>query len=224
MFSYQGKGTRSVFCICKTNTHKTQKSSQAKGKKTSLQAKSIPWETTPGWFLHRWNCFLHALQDSGRDTGSHLSFCTHAIFLRPTIILKPKTAEVLLLVFAICSGFFAIVVAAAVVFKFLFVYLFFVCLTGWLVGWLFCFCCCFHFVVLSPQWGTADAEIKVPSGENTELKRSPFQAWSRSVYNHTCYAYCQGVLPCLFLPFQSIHLHFFQNLSQFFPVLACRIK
>ena len=26
--------------------------------------------------------------------------------------------------------------------------------------------------------------------------------------------------PCLFLHFQSIHLHFFQNLSQFFPVLA----
>ena len=74
------------------------------------------------------------------------------------------------------------------------------------------------------QWGAADAEIKVPSGENTELKRSPFQAWSRSVYSHTCYAYCQGVLPCLFLPFQSIHLHFFQNLSQYFPVLACRIK
>ena len=80
-------------------------------------------------------------------------------------------------------------------------------------------------VVLGPpQWGAADAEIKVPSGENTELKRSPFIAWSRSVYSHTCYAYCQGVLPCLFLPFQSIHLHFFKILSQFFPVLACRIK
>ena len=80
------------------------------------------------------------------------------------------------------------------------------------------------YFVIDPQWGAADAEIKVPSGENTELKRSPFQAWSRSEYSHTCYAYCQGVLPCLFLPFQSIHLHFFQNLSQFFPVLACRIK
>ena len=55
----------------------------------------------------------------------------------------------------------------------------------------------------SPQWGAADAEIKVPSVENTELRRSPFQAWSRSVYSHTCYAYCQGFLPCLFLPFQS---------------------
>ena len=36
-----------------------------------------------------------------------------------------------------------------------------------------------------PQWGAADAEIEVPSGENTELKRSPFRAWSRSVYSHT---------------------------------------
>ena len=60
----------------------------------------------------------------------------------------------------------------------------------------------------TPQWGAADAEIKVPSGENTELKRSPIQAWSRSLNSHTCYAYCQGVLPCLFLPFQSIHLLF----------------
>ena len=67
-----------------------------------------------------------------------------------------------------------------------------------------------------PQWGAADAEIKVPSGENAELKRSPFKAWSRSVYSHTCYAYCQGFLPCLFLPFRSIHLHLFQNLSRSF--------
>ena len=91
-----------------------------------------------------------------------------------------------------------------------------------LLFWHSVFCCLLPLV--NPQWGAADAEIKVPSGENTELKRSPFQAWSRSVYSHTCYAYCQGFLPCLFLPFQSIHLHVFPNLSQFFPVLACRIK
>ena len=71
-----------------------------------------------------------------------------------------------------------------------------------------------HCPFVTPQWGAADAEIKVPSGENTELKRSPFKAWSRSVYSHTCYTYCQGFLPCLFLPFWSIHLHFFQNLSR----------
>ena len=33
--------------------------------------------------------------------------------------------------------------------------------------------------VTAPQWGAADAEIKVQSGENTELKRSPFKAWSK---------------------------------------------
>ena len=27
----------------------------------------------------------------------------------------------------------------------------------------------------TPQWGAVDAEIKVPSGENTELKRSPLK-------------------------------------------------
>ena len=59
---------------------------------------------------------------------------------------------------------------------------------------------CFSLEV-PPQWGAADAEIKDPSGENTELKRSPFKAWSRSVYSHTCYAYCQGFLSCLFLHF-----------------------
>ena len=69
-----------------------------------------------------------------------------------------------------------------------------------------------------PQWGAVDAEIKVPSGENTGLKRSPFIAWSRSVYSHTCYAYCQGFLPCLFLPFQSNHLHFFPKPL---PIFSC---
>ena len=77
---------------------------------------------------------------------------------------------------------------------------------------------CFHTPLsctFTPQWGAADAEIKVPSGENIEFKCSPFKGWSRSVYSHTCYAYCQGFLPCLFLPFRSIHIHFFQNLFRF---------
>ena len=50
------------------------------------------------------------------------------------------------------------------------------------------------------QWGAADAEIKVPSGENTELERPPFKAWSRSGYSHTCYAYCQECLLAYFYP------------------------
>ena len=53
-----------------------------------------------------------------------------------------------------------------------------------------------HAGFVPPQCTAVDAEIKVPSGENTELKRSPFKTWSRSVYNRTCYAYCQGFLPC----------------------------
>ena len=48
-----------------------------------------------------------------------------------------------------------------------------------------------------PQWGAADAEIKVPSVENTELEGSPFKACGRSVCSHTCHAYSQGF--CLFL-------------------------
>ena len=47
-----------------------------------------------------------------------------------------------------------------------------------------------------PQWGASDAEITVPPVENTELKDSPFEAWSGSVYSNTCYASCQGFLPC----------------------------
>ena len=72
---------------------------------------------------------------------------------------------------------------------------------------------------MAPQWGAVDAEIKVPSGENTELKLSPFKAWSKSVYSHACYAYCQGFLPCLFPPFKSIHPHFPKPLP-ICPVLA----
>ena len=34
---------------------------------------------------------------------------------------------------------------------------------------------------MTPQWGVADAEIKVPSVENTELKGSLFEAWSMSL-------------------------------------------
>ena len=74
--------------------------------------------------------------------------------------------------------------------------------------------------VTVPRSGELRTHVKVPSGENTDLKGSPFEGWSRSVHSHTCYAYCQGSLLYLYLPFRSIHLHFFQNLSHFFPVLA----
>ena len=64
------------------------------------------------------------------------------------------------------------------------------------------------FSVFTLQQGAADAKIKVPPVVITKLlKGSSCKAWSRSMYSHTCYTYCQGFLPCYFLPFQSIHLH-----------------
>ena len=39
----------------------------------------------------------------------------------------------------------------------------------------------FNLSPTRPQWGAADAEIKVLSAENPEHMRSPFKAWSRSV-------------------------------------------
>ena len=72
----------------------------------------------------------------------------------------------------------------------------------------------------APQWGTADAEIKVPPNENKELKRSPFKAWSRSVYSHTCFVYCQGFLPCVFLPSGPFTCTFSKTSPNFSPVLA----
>ena len=74
--------------------------------------------------------------------------------------------------------------------------------------------------IYPPQWGAADAEIKAPSYGNTELERSPFKAWSRSVCSHTCYAVCQGCLPCLVRPFWSIHLPFFKT-SPDFSCVGC---
>ena len=82
----------------------------------------------------------------------------------------------------------------------------------------------FNVTFCVQQWGAADAEIKGPFVENTEVKDSPFKAWSRSVCCHTCYAFCQGFLPYLFLPFWSIHLHFFQNLSQIFSCVGLQNK
>ena len=58
----------------------------------------------------------------------------------------------------------------------------------------------------SLQRGTADAEIEDSSVEIPELKGSPFEARSRSVYSHACYAYCQGFLPCYFI-FRSSQPH-----------------
>ena len=84
------------------------------------------------------------------------------------------------------------------------------------------------FLQLGPQWGAADAEIKVPSGENTELKRFPFKAWIRSVYiaiHATLTATCQGSLPGISSLLNStLPVHspaFFPKPLPIFPVFSC---
>ena len=80
----------------------------------------------------------------------------------------------------------------------------------------------------SPQLGTADAEIKIPSvEENPELKGSSLEAWSRSVYNHACYASCRGFILANFYPSGPFVCIFSKTFPVFFlcwlwltPVLA----
>ena len=66
---------------------------------------------------------------------------------------------------------------------------------------------CFN-VFFAPQWRAADAEIKVPSGENTELKRSPFKPEVRqytaihatltAIDFFLAYFYSSGPFTCIF--------------------------
>ena len=73
---------------------------------------------------------------------------------------------------------------------------------------------------MPPQWEAADAEIKVPSGENTELKRSPFKPGVgryKVIYAtltardfFLAYFYPSGPITCIFSKF----------FPDFFPVLA----
>ena len=73
----------------------------------------------------------------------------------------------------------------------------------------------------APRWGAADAEIKVPSGENAELKHSSSKAWSRSVYSHTRYAYCQGFLSCFFSYHSGPFTCIFSKTSPDFSCVGC---
>ena len=72
---------------------------------------------------------------------------------------------------------------------------------------------------MTPQWGAADAEIKVPSVENTELKGSPLKPeLGQYIAIHAMlpardffypHLYPSGLFTCIF-----------SNLSRVFPVLA----
>ena len=72
-------------------------------------------------------------------------------------------------------------------------------------------------VVSVPRWEAANAEIKVPSGENTELKRSPFKTWSRSIYKDIHATFTVPGISSLLISTLPIHspAFYFQNLSRF---------
>ena len=70
------------------------------------------------------------------------------------------------------------------------------------------FCGSEDIIWTTPQWRAVDTEIKIPSGENTELKRSPFKPGvgqyiaihatltSRDFF--LAYFYPSGLFTCIF--------------------------
>ena len=67
-----------------------------------------------------------------------------------------------------------------------------------------------------PQWGTADAEIKVPSAENPELSKVLFNAWGWSQHStYLCILSCNSVF--LSSAFQ-VHFNFFYSVVKW-PML-----
>ena len=66
-----------------------------------------------------------------------------------------------------------------------------------------------------PFWVPCSGELQTQKLKS-HLNGPSFKARSGSVYSHICYNYCQGFLPCYFIPFRSIHLHFSKASPQFF--------
>ena len=66
------------------------------------------------------------------------------------------------------------------------------------------------------QWGAADAEMKVPSNENTELEHPPFKAWSRSVYSHTATLTARNFFLAYFYPSSPFTCIFSKTSPDFF--------
>ena len=46
------------------------------------------------------------------------------------------------------------------------------------------------------QWGAVDAEIKVPSGENTELKGSPYKAYDDYLGDTFKFVFSPDIILC----------------------------
>ena len=72
----------------------------------------------------------------------------------------------------------------------------------------------------SPQWGAADAEIKVPSGENTELKVLPLKPGVGQYIAIHATLTARDFFLAYFYPPGPSHLHFFPKPLLISPVLA----
>ena len=85
-----------------------------------------------------------------------------------------------------------------------------------------CVCVCVEpSAFISPQWGAADAEIKSHLVRTQSLNVLPLKPGvGQYIAIHATLTARDFFLFCLFRHFRSSHLHFFQNLSRFFPVLA----
>ena len=75
--------------------------------------------------------------------------------------------------------------------------------------------------MFAPQWGAADAEIKVPSVESTELEGSPFKApVGQYIALHATLTARDFFLANFYPSGPFTCILFFPNLSKILPVLA----
>ena len=71
-----------------------------------------------------------------------------------------------------------------------------------------------------PHWGSAEAEIKVPSVENTELKGSPFKVRRGQYVAIYATLTARDFFLANFYPSGPFAFIFFKSLSRVFPVLV----
>ena len=69
------------------------------------------------------------------------------------------------------------------------------------------------------SWELRTQKIKFHLVRTQSLNVLPLKPTEGPVYSQTCYVQCQGFLPCLFLHFRSIHLHFFETSPDIFLCL-----
>ena len=90
------------------------------------------------------------------------------------------------------------------------------------------------YLAVATVWGTADAEVKHPSVEYTEVKGSPFKAWSRSeyIYSFACAPSAKDFFLVNFYPSDPFTCIFSKTSPEFFllavvtpvPVWTRRVK